>query len=161
MARRIKSKMRQHYGNRTMGAGNTKNRRGKGSRGGVGRAGFHKHKRMHYLVTEGTSTTMPGFVNESRRHICEMGLGEIAGAIEKGKYNSEGGMYHVDIRIKGKVVKLLGNGNFSYKALISTDKFSKSAKEKVEGAGGKVIVHAKESAGKGAEGKEAEPKTPA
>ncbi|MEK6843026.1 MAG: uL15m family ribosomal protein [Candidatus Micrarchaeota archaeon] len=139
MARRIKSKSRKHYGNRTFGAGNTKNRRGKGSRGGVGRAGFHKHKRMMYLVTEGPSTTEPGFVNMGKRKTQEIGLNDISKQIEKGKFKLEAGLYNVDLLKRGKFVKLLGNGEFKYKASIKVDSFSKSAKEKVEKAGGKLI----------------------
>ncbi|MBI5225063.1 uL15 family ribosomal protein [Candidatus Micrarchaeota archaeon] len=139
MARRIKSKSRKHYGNRTFGAGNTKNRRGKGSRGGVGRAGFHKHKRLHYLVTEGPSTTAPGFVNMGKRPIMEIGLNDVSRQIEKGKFKQEAGLYDANLLRKGKFVKLLGNGEFKYKASIKVDSFSKSAKIKVEKAGGKLI----------------------
>ena len=64
MARRFESRKKKKYaGNRTFGAGNKKNRRGKGSRGGVGRGGYHKHRWFHTIKTEGTSQTEPGFVN--------------------------------------------------------------------------------------------------
>lgn len=139
--------MRKHYASRTMGAGNTKNRRGKGSRGGVGRAGFHKHKRLMYLKLEGTSTTAPGFVNDTRRHITAIGLNKLALAIETGKFKNEGGAYTIDLRQKRKLMKVLGNGNFPFKANITANIFSESAKEAIEKAGGKAIV-AKGEAGK-------------
>ncbi len=140
MARRLNSRSRKHYGNRTFGAGNTKNRRGKGSRGGVGRAGFHKHKRLHYIVTEGNSTTAPGFINVTRRKIEEIGLNKLVKRIEAGEFKKDGDAYSIDIRKKGKTVKLLGNGDFGFKANITADLFSMSAKEKVEKAGGKIIT---------------------
>ena len=49
MARRNTSRRFKHRGNRTHGGGNTKNRRGKGNRGGVGRAGYHKHRWLHTI----------------------------------------------------------------------------------------------------------------
>ncbi len=140
MARRIKSKKRKYYGNRSFGGGNAKNRRGKGSRGGVGRAGYHKHKRMQYLVNEGTSTTAPGFVNVSRRNVCEYGLNDITKQIEKGILKQKGGIYEADLRIRKKRVKLLGNGGMNYKVNVIVDTFSNSAKEKIENAGGKIIA---------------------
>ncbi|MFH1257525.1 MAG: uL15m family ribosomal protein [Candidatus Micrarchaeota archaeon] len=148
MARRIKSKSRKNYGNRTFGAGNTKNRRGKGSRGGVGRGGFHKHNRMKYLVEEGPSTTAPGFVNVSRKKIIEVPLNQLQRQIEKNVAKKEGDGYAFDLRRKGKLVKLLGNGEFKYKANITVDLFSGSAKAKVESAGGKIISGGENSPGK-------------
>ncbi|MFH1750121.1 MAG: uL15m family ribosomal protein [Candidatus Micrarchaeota archaeon] len=140
MARRIKSKMRKHYANRTFGSGNTKNRRGKGSRGGVGRAGFHKHKRFQYLKSEGPSTTVAGFVNVSRKKIEVVGLNELSLQIERGAYKKAGDAYEIDLRRKGRFVKLLGNGEFGIKANIKADAHSDSAKEKVEKAGGQIII---------------------
>jgi large subunit ribosomal protein L15 len=142
MARRIKSKSRKYYGNRTFGGGNTKNRRGKGSKGGKGRGGFHKHKRMHYIVTEGTSTTESGFVNESRRKTQEINIRKVEKMIMVGKAKPQGDSYDLDLRKKGKYTKLLGNGELNYKANITVDAYTASAKEKVEKAGGKIITKA-------------------
>ena len=52
--RRKKNKVR---GNRTHGGGGTKNRRGSGNRGGVGRAGSHKHKFSLYYMDFGVKRT--------------------------------------------------------------------------------------------------------
>ena len=49
--RKKKNKLRGH---RTHGKGDTKNHRGAGSRGGVGRAGSHKHKFTKYYGEFGT-----------------------------------------------------------------------------------------------------------
>ena len=48
--RKKKNKLR---GQRTHGGGGTKNRRGAGCRGGVGKAGSHKHKFSKYYVEFG------------------------------------------------------------------------------------------------------------
>ena len=135
---RLRKRSRKFAGTRSHGTGNAKNRRGKGSRGGVGRAGFHKHKRLHYLKVEGTSTTMPGFVNVTGSKIEAIGLNEIQRRIDRGIYKPEGGMFRIDLRKKGKYVKLLGNGEIASKAEIMANFYSASAKERVEKAGGKI-----------------------
>ncbi|MFH0971044.1 MAG: uL15m family ribosomal protein [Candidatus Micrarchaeota archaeon] len=145
MARRTRSKTRKFYGNRTFGGGNTKNRRGKGSRGGVGRAGFHKHKRLQYIVNEGPAPLDSGFVNDAKKKVKVVGLNVLAKKIIKGLIKPEGSQYRIDLREKGKFVKLLGNGEFIYNAVISVDAFSASAKEKVEKAGGKIVLPEKKA----------------
>lgn len=140
MARRIKSKLRKHYGNRTFGAGNKKNRRGKGVRGGVGRAGYHKHKWLHTIKTEGTTQTAAGFVNVAKRNVVEVGLNELAKKIEAGKFKEENGAYNIDVTEKGVLVKVLGNGDFPFKANVKANAFSASAKEKIEKAGGTALT---------------------
>ncbi len=140
MARRIKSALRKHYGNRTFGGGNKKNRRGKGVRGGVGRAGYHKHKWLHTIKTEGTTQTAPGFVNVTRRKVAEVGLNQLATKIEKGVFKEENGVFNIDVTVKGGLVKVLGNREFPYKANVRANAFSAGAKERIEKAGGAAVT---------------------
>ncbi len=140
MARRIKSKKTKHYGNRTFGKGNKKNRRGKGSKGGTGRGGYHKQKWMQTLKREGTTQTQPGFINQARRNVEEMPLSRLGEQIAKGKFQQQEGAYSIDLTEKHKRVKVLGNGEFSFKANVKANAFSASAKEKIEKAGGSVLV---------------------
>ena len=90
MARRIRSRGKKKFlGNRSHGAGNCKNRRGKGSRGGVGRAGFHKHKWLQ-TIKRGEIKGEKGFVNPSpsarpRSELREISVGAIQREIDAGK----------------------------------------------------------------------------
>ncbi|MFH1200362.1 MAG: uL15m family ribosomal protein [Candidatus Micrarchaeota archaeon] len=139
MARRIKTAKRKQYGNRTFGGGNKKNRRGKGVRGGVGRAGYHKHKWLHTIKFEGTTQTAPGFVNPTRKKIAAFQLNKLAREIAKGRHKEENGAYNIDLTRKGRQVKVLGNGEFPYKANIKANSFSKGAKERIEKAQGTAL----------------------
>ena len=132
--------MRKHLGNRTHGGGNTKNRRGKGSKGGKGRGGFHKHKRMHYIVMGEISSTEPGFVNPTRKEFIAVNLREISKGISNGKYKKEGDAYAVDLTVKKKLIKVLSGGAISQKANVKANAFSEVAKEKIEKAGGKAVL---------------------
>jgi large subunit ribosomal protein L15 len=136
MARRIRSiKRKRHMGNRTFGAGNTKNRRGKGNRGGVGRAGWGKHRWFWKIKTEGTQTPK-GFFNVSRRPAPTVGLEEIARGIERGAYpKGPDGLALVEA--KGR--KVLGDGRFPYKARVTALAFSEKAQKKIEAAGGQAV----------------------
>lgn len=142
MARRIASRKRKHYGNRTFGAGNTKNRRGKGSKGGVGRAGFHKHKWMKSIKAGLHKSLRVGFVNPNSKKFSEITLEELAKQIIAGKWpkdQKDASAYSVAFPA-GRRVKVIGTGAFSYKAIVSAAGFTKSAKEKIEKAGGSAAV---------------------
>ena len=136
----MKSPKRRHIGFRTFGKGNKKNNRGKGSRGGTGRGGYHKDKWMRTLKTEGTTQTAPGFVNPMRKRVDIVALNELALQIGKGKFGQKEGAYAIDLTQKKKRVKVLGNGAFQFKASIKADAFSESAKQKIEKAGGSVLL---------------------
>lgn len=140
MARRVKASKRKHYGNRTFGKGNKKNNRGKGSRGGVGRGGYHKNKWMHTLKTEGPSQTEPGFVNQARKHVAVVPLSRLAAQIQSGKFAQTQGAYGIDVTGKKTFVKVLGNGPFPFKAAIKANAFSAGAKERIEKAGGSAVI---------------------
>ena len=136
MARRNVSRRFKHRGNRTHGGGNTKNRRGKGNRGGVGRAGYHKHNWLRTIKEEGTNKRdrgEQGFTNPTRKIYATISLEELDAAILGAKYQkNDQGVYQVSL----PRTKVLSGGTLSQKAAIKAYAFSAKAKEKIEKAGG-------------------------
>ncbi len=134
MARRIKSRIFKHRGNRTHGGGNMKNRRGKGNKGGKGRAGYHKHRRMHFIKLEGSTKRdrgLHGFVNPSRKIYATLSLTQLSAKLATFSKN-EAGVHQVLL----PHTKILSSGVLSAKADIKAYAFSAKAKEKIEAAGG-------------------------
>ena len=125
MARRIKSRMTRHLGNRTHGAGNTKNRRGKGNKGGKGRAGFHKHKWLQTIKLGLHKPLKHGFHSRFAKPV-EFTLSEISRQISLGKWQKEGSVYKV---LLGKSAKVLSTGALEFPAAISAGSFSPKAVE--------------------------------
>ncbi|MGB9577208.1 MAG: uL15 family ribosomal protein [Candidatus Norongarragalinales archaeon] len=135
--RRHERKCKKYRGNRSHGAGNIKNRRGKGSKGGVGRAGYHKHKWFHTIKYElnKISERHKGFTNPTKKKVREITLGEIAKQIMAGKFQKmPDGTFVVDLSKEN--AKILGNGEFSFKAQVRAKAFTAPAKEKIAAAGG-------------------------
>ncbi len=134
MARRTQSRRFKHRGNRFHGGGNAKNRRGKGNRGGVGRAGYHKHNWLRTIKTEGTNKRTRGehgFTNTTRKIYGTISLGDLAKQL--GQYQKDDkGVYQILLRN----TKVLSGGTFTQKAAIKAYAFSAKAKEKIEAAGG-------------------------
>ena len=129
MARRIISRKRKHYGNRTFGGGNTKNRRGKGCRGGVGRAGWHKHNWLRTIKSGEHKQLVHGFTSV-RPRLKAVTLGELSQGISEGKF--KGGV----IVLKG--VKVISNGDLRHKVTVKATAFSKKAIDKIRAAGGEA-----------------------
>ena len=75
-------------------------------------------------------------VNVSRLQELASVLGETQEPI-----TSEVLFAHKVIRNKKKPVKVLGNGEISAKLQVQADKFTASAKQKIESAGGTVITN--------------------
>ncbi|MEM4255296.1 MAG: uL15 family ribosomal protein [Candidatus Norongarragalinales archaeon] len=139
MARRVKSaKKRKYAGNRSFGGGNAKNRRGKGNRGGVGRAGFHKHNWLR-TIKQGEKNKSErgeqGFFH-SQGAMQEVTLEQISQKIAKGEIKEADGFYPLEL----PRAKILSNGKLAHKLDVKAKAFSAKAKEKIEAAGGKVTV---------------------
>ncbi len=139
MARRVKSnKKRKYAGNRSFGGGNAKNRRGKGNRGGVGRAGFHKHNWLRTIKMGETNKRdrgESGFFHVSKS-FAEITLSKLSLQAFNGKFKQEGGLYVVELPKH----KVLSNGSVTQKLDVRAHAFSAKAKEKIEAAGGKTTV---------------------
>jgi len=137
-------KIHKKRGTRSCGYGNAQKHRGAGSRGGRGNAGSSKHKQVKALL-EGRVFGKVGF----KRHpsllskLKTINLSDIDRNIEKwaedGKAKKTGTSYSVDLASLG-YDKVLGSGKITHKIEIKAESFSKSAKEKIEKAGGKVLA---------------------
>ena len=125
MARRNPSRKSRHLGHRTFGGGNTKNRRGKGCRGGKGRAGYHKHKWLQTIKRGEHKPPKKGFVS-GRKTLEETTLAKIEAMPEQ--------------EIVLKNTKVLSNGNLTRSVKITATAFTAKAKEKIEAAGGQAIT---------------------
>lgn len=131
--RRKKNKVR---GNRTHGAGGTKNRRGSGFRGGVGKAGSHKHKFSKYYIDFGVKRTF-----KAKPKKPALNLNEISDRLDEwlatGKAVKENGMVVIDAKALG-FGKILGRGKVAEKILVKNALVSGPAAEKIIAAGGSV-----------------------
>ncbi len=125
MVVRIKKKSRKYLGNRSWGAGNIKNKRGAGDRGGVGRGGV-KHKFTYTVKYERERLHTKGFFRYRKKELMEINLGEIE---EKYKDKQE-------VELLG--YKVLGAGSLSSAKTIKANSFSKKALEKIKSVGGKA-----------------------
>ena len=134
MARRQERKWKKFLGTRTWGAGNTKNRRGKGSRGGKGYAGSHKHRWAWILKYEPEHFGRHGFVNRNASpKLDSINISIIESQALGGKLKKDGSMLAFDF--DGKI---LGAGNLTMPVHVKAKAFSESAKAKIEKAGGKI-----------------------
>jgi len=141
MAKRDKrSRIRGHRGG---GYGARKKHRGKGSKGGKGMAGSGKKsgtKRIYllkyfpnYLGAKGKGFTS---INEKKKRKLEIiNLDEINRRIDE--FRKNGMLKGEELNLEG--YKVLGAGELKHKIVIKADKFSESAREKINSIGGKAI----------------------
>ena len=126
MVIRTKSKIRKFLGARRWGAGNIKNRRGSGSRGGVGRAG-KKHKFTRIVKYEKERLHHVGFAQWHKKKFDVVNLDYVSKAAQ-GKN---------ELELKG--YKVLGGGEIKVPVTVKASGFSKSAVEKIKQAGGQAV----------------------
>ncbi|MGC8676371.1 MAG: uL15m family ribosomal protein [Candidatus Micrarchaeia archaeon] len=132
MVLRIKKKSRKYLGNRRWGAGNIKNNRGAGDRGGVGRAG-RKHKLTYRLVYERESMYSKGFFSYKGKaeRLQEISLSELDKQAKSLGQNPT-------IELIG--YKVLGSGAITVPAVVKASAFSANAKKKITSAGGTPVL---------------------
>ena len=137
MTRRLRSKTRKYAGDRTFGGGNTKNRRGKGSKGGRGRAGFHKHKwlRTAKYELETLRRNHLGF-KSIYKPSQTVTLEQVNRVLEKGKVEKKDGVVHFSF----PKAKVIGSTPLVAKVHVTAMQFSKGAKLAIEKAGGTVVM---------------------
>lgn len=126
MALRYEKRSRRYLGTRRWGGGNIKNRRGAGSRGGVGRAG-KKHKFTRIVKYEKGRLHHRGFAPWRRTALEEINLDSLSKRA-RGKTELELGGY-----------KVLGGGTITTPIKVKASAFSKNAAEKIRKAGGEAI----------------------
>lgn len=162
MTRRIRSPKRKHAGNRTFGYGNKKNNRGKGNKGGHGRAGYHKHKWMHTIKyeLEHIRSEHTGFTNQTAHVIPTISIEQIETMCNNGKLQAKDGVF----TYVNKEAKLLSNGNLTHKVNLTMHSAAKKAIEKITKTGStlKTLFVEKEKPAKQAPAKkDAKTTTPA
>jgi len=131
----------------THGYGSMKKNRGAGHRGGRGRAGSGKRgdvKKPSLLWKKGHKHKgKVGFKTYNRESITSINLAtleqKLPSLIEKKLVEKNGEIFKVDLS-KLKFKKLLGTGNIKFKYEITADYASEKAIQKIEKAGGKVIL---------------------
>ncbi|WP_236789490.1 50S ribosomal protein L15 [Amycolatopsis sp. GM8] len=81
-----------------------------------------------------------GFKNRFRTEYQPVNVGDIARVFADGGAVSKEDLAERGLVRKGKLVKVLGNGDVSVKLDVTADAFSGSAKEKLQAAGGTATV---------------------
>jgi|GEM_PF-102670 len=139
-----KKRREKFRGYRTHGRGK-KAGRGKGKRGGCGNAGLHKHKFMYVLKYEPDHFGRRGFSRHPSlvKDVRTINLHDIEENIERfasqGFAKLEGNTWHIDLVAMG-YDKLLGTGKANFAMKIKVPSASERAIEKVEEAGGSVLI---------------------
>ena len=126
MVLRYQKRSRRYLGTRSWGAGNIKNRRGSGSRGGVGRAG-KKHKFTRIVKYETDRLHHKGFAPWRKVRLNEINLDGVTKMAQgKGEIDLSG-------------YKVLSGGTMASSIKVKASGFSKKAAEKIKQAGGEAI----------------------
>ncbi len=131
MVLRSKKQNRKYLGRRSWGAGNIKNRRGKGSRGGVGMGG-KKHKFTRAVITGEGLLGKKGFTHWGARTLIETNVGSVSDMAFRSTEPKP------TIELRG--YKVLSNGTISKAVSVKASAFSKKAIEKIKGAGGEAVT---------------------
>ena len=147
MTRRFQKRKKRYLGSRNCGGGNTKNRRGKGGRGGKGMyAGSHKQRWSWIIKYEPEHFGRHGFSPITQKDVPDtINVGDIHALAKSGKLEKKGSMF--SMKFEGKV---LGSGEIAVPVSVAAKSFSEGAKTKIEKAGGKC-----ESAAESAESSKA------
>ncbi len=141
VVRRVK-KSRKFRGYKTHGYGSKKKHRGKGSKGGKGLAGKFKQKKTWFLKYKPEEMKTRGFnvPHKEQRALNVRELDRIVSALMREKKAKEvGGKVIVNLKELG-YDKIIGAGNITIPVIISSvSSLTKSAKEKIEKAGGRIL----------------------
>ncbi len=145
-------KIQTKRGTRSCGYGNTQKHRGAGSRGGRGMAGSNKQKWSYVSKYMPDHFGRVGFKRPLKmlHEDKTINIGDIDRMVNDGSIQSTDKKYIIDLTVMG-YDKLLGSGKVTHPLEIKVSKSSKSAIEKIQGAGGKVVVLEELSAKTGAE----------
>jgi large subunit ribosomal protein L15 len=126
-------KNRKLHGRRTRGAGNTKNRRGAGCRGGRGMGGIDKHKWSWAMNTDKDYFSKHGFARPNRKKVKAVNLYEINQRALLKKLEKKGDKFVFEF--DGKV---LATGSVSVPLSIRAASWSKNVERKLKESGGEI-----------------------
>ena len=115
---------------------------GRGGKGQTARAGYKA-----LSIFQGGATPLVrripkrGFTNSFALRIAEVNVSDLERVFEEGEEITPKTMEakHL-VRYRYDLLKVLGNGELTKKLKVAAHRFSKSAKEKIEQAGGEVVV---------------------
>ncbi len=150
MVVRKRRKVVKQRGSKTHGWGSKKKHRGKGSKGGSGRAGMGKRgqQKLPSVYSKGLLPLKRG-VKGFKRHksitkeIKTINVNELESMIEswinRGVCKKKGDIYLIDLE-KAGYDKLLGTGRMEKKVEVRVRKATSRAIRKIEDVGGKVIL---------------------
>ncbi|MEM7816731.1 MAG: uL15 family ribosomal protein [Candidatus Aenigmatarchaeota archaeon] len=144
-------KIRKMRGSKTCGYGSKKKHRGKGSKGGKGYAGSHKHKWIKIIKEEPKHFGKHGFTSIRRKETKTINIKDLERLVKdfrEGKIDIKNDeIKEDDEKIEINLTKLgydklLGKGklNFEKPIIIIVKSFSQQAKEKIESANGKILT---------------------
>jgi len=137
-----KRKIRKQRGSRTHGWGRVGQHRAGGSRGGHGNAGRDKHKWSYTIKYEPEYFGKHGFKQLSRRKVNVINVGDldekVSRLLSEKKVIKKNDGIHIDLHQLG-YDKLLGGGQATHPFIIKATAYSKSAKEKIKKANGKIL----------------------
>ncbi|HDN51182.1 MAG TPA: 50S ribosomal protein L15 [Thermoplasmatales archaeon] len=121
----MKEKTKKLRGHKTDGHGGMKRGRGKGERGGTGRAGAGKHKRVSLKAQWGRHGFHRHALTRSKKTINVEDLNSFEGEVNLGELGYE---------------KLLGSGYVKKPLKVTVKEATPRAVEKITAAGGEVIT---------------------
>jgi large subunit ribosomal protein L15 len=132
-------------GSRTHGYGNSQKHRGAGSRGGRGLGGSKKQKWPtisknfpNYFGSKGFKRPQSQIKKDTITNVGWISA-NITWLVDKGYATKDGDKFTLDLT-KTEYNKLLGAGAAEVKIDITVEKCSKSAREKIQAAGGSVTA---------------------
>lgn len=138
MATRLR-KSRRNRGSRFCGWGQIGQHRASGSRGGVGGAGKHKHFYIRTVIEEPDHFGHQQFHALRKSDVSKwLNIQDLSKLIKYSKATEDGKIV-LDLNELG-YEKLLGLGQVEAAFTVKIKKASKSAKEKINEAGGEVLV---------------------
>jgi large subunit ribosomal protein L15 len=132
MVVRKEKRSRKYLGTRRWGAGNVKNARGSGDRGGVGRGG-RKHKFTYMTAKTPELIKRRGFTPFGAAKMDEITLDGINRLLKQKETAGKG-------EIELRNCKVLSNGTLEEGVRIKASAFSKKAIEKIKSAGGEALL---------------------
>jgi len=146
MVVRRDKKSRKMHGYRNRGWGSIGQHRKSGSRGGRGAAGMHKHKWSWVIKYFRDWFGKKGFIPRKpvkTVEVREINLGQIDSLVYRlmkdGKAVYEDGKIVIDLSKMG-INKVIGSGRISYPIKLLTYSITEKAREKIEKAGGTVVI---------------------
>jgi large subunit ribosomal protein L15 len=138
-------KIRKQRGSRTHGWGRVGQHRAKGSRGGHGKAGFHKHKWSYVIKYEPDYFGKKGFTSPKsvRRKVNVINVGALDEMAEKLSTRMEKNKFFIDLESLG-YTKLLGTGSVTKPLIVKVPSCSSSTTRKIKEAGGQILIESEE-----------------